>query len=245
MEPDTYKNMAASQDVHWWFHGRRLLLKSMIQRLPLPPDARILDAGCGTGANLDMLHQFGTVWGMEPNAFALERAKTRSHSIVEYGTLPDQIPFAPINFHMISLLDVLSCCQDDGAVIRALSARLIDGGWLVVTTPAYGFLWSSHDNAQHHHRRYHMNQLRSLLEQGGLEVSFTTYFNTVLFPLIAMIRIFKRITGLFHGDDTVALPHPWLNHFFFHILSFERNLISRGVQLPFGVSILALAQKKG
>ncbi|MBF0108882.1 MAG: class I SAM-dependent methyltransferase [Magnetococcales bacterium] len=243
MDPETYRNMAATQDVHWWFRGRRRVLEKMLERCSFPSDARILDAGCGTGPNLGMLQRFGGVWGMEPNDFALDVARKTAGAIVEFGTLPDRIPFASLEFHLITLLDVLSCCEDDGAVIESLSNRLVDGGWLLVTAPAYDFLWSSHDEAQHHYRRYTILRLRRLMEGAGLRVVFATHFNILLFFPIALVRLFKKMTGLLRGDDTGALPREWINRLLYRILALESGWIGRSRALPFGVSLLVMAQR--
>lgn len=154
MDPKAYEQMAGLEDRHWWFVGRRQILSRVIAGIPLPPSACILEAGCGSGGNLEMLSQFGQVWAMERSEIALPLARARGIAIVEEGELPHRIPFGSQQFDLIALLDVLEHLDEDTAALEALIQRLKPSGYMVITVPAYPWLWSAHDELNHHKRRY-------------------------------------------------------------------------------------------
>ncbi|MCJ2542147.1 methyltransferase domain-containing protein [Synechococcus bigranulatus str. 'Rupite'] len=239
MDPKAYEQMAKLEDEHWWFVGRRRIFSRVIETLALPSPAHILEAGCGSGGNLKMLSQFGKVWGMEKSEFARPLAQARQIGIVAEGELPDRIPFEGQQFDLIALLDVLEHLEQDRESLKALKSRLTSTGYLLVTVPAYPWLWSSHDELNHHKRRYTRPQLLATLEHSDLEVHTLCYFNSVLFPLIAGIRLFRKIVRLPESQD-LKMPSPWLNQLLTSIFSAEAYLIPR-FALPFGLSLLAVA----
>ncbi|MGQ9837647.1 MAG: class I SAM-dependent methyltransferase [Cyanobacteriota bacterium] len=239
MDPKAYEQMANLEDQHWWFVGRRRILSRVIETLPLPSPAHILEAGCGSGGNLKMLSQFGKVWGMEKSEFARSFAQARHIGIIEEGELPDRIPFEAQQFDLIALLDVLEHLEQDRESLKALASRLTSTGYLLVTVPAYPWLWSSHDELNHHKRRYTCSQLLATLEHSGLEVHTHCYFNSFLFPLIAGVRLTQRILRLQESQD-LKMPSVWLNQLLTHIFAAEAYLVPK-FSLPFGVSLLAVA----
>lgn len=238
MNPEIYREMAALQEQHWWFAARRLILAAVIRRLPLPEQAEILEIGCGTGGNLGMLSAFGRVSAMEYDDYARAVATDVSGVAVAAGALPESVPFADGQFDLICLLDVLEHIEDDGAALARVKRLLKPGGYLLVTVPAYSWLWSSHDAAHHHRRRYSAGLLRRKADEAGLTVRRLGYCNTLLFPLIAGVRLLRKLTG--GGDDSdAAMPSPWLNRLLTQIFAAERHLLPHGF-LPFGTSALAL-----
>lgn len=238
MDARIYAEMAALEDCHWWFVARRSVLDKMLAALPLPADAQILEAGCGTGGNLAMLARYGHVYGMEANADAINLAMAKGVAEVRAGYLPNDIPFPEKNFDLIALFDVLEHVDDDAAALRALRARLKPGGWLLVTVPAYPFLWSRHDELHHHKRRYMARSLRTLIEGAGYRVRYLSYFNTWLLPLIAIARLARGKKG---EGNAITMPNKFLNTLLTKIFASERWLLGR-VALPAGVSLLALVR---
>ena len=238
MDARIYTEMATLEQQHWWFAARRKILDKLLSTLPLPPDAQILEAGCGTGGNLAMLARHGRVYGMETNAQALELASAKGAGQIAAGRLPAPIPFDDLKFDLIALLDVLEHIDDDAATLSALRARLKPGGWLLMTVPAYPFLWSRHDELHHHKRRYVGRDLRAVSEAAGLHISYLSYFNTWLFPLIAAARLARMGEG--HSGD-LSMPNKFINALLAQIFASERLLLGR-VRLPFGVSLIALAR---
>lgn len=241
LNPDIYTRMAAIEDEHWWFRGRRAIVASMIQGLGLPSGASVLDAGSGTGGNLSMLLGFGDVVGMELDEVARRLASKKAGVTVVAGRLPDRVPFCEESFDLVTLLDVLEHVEDDQGTLEKLGNLLKPDGVLVLTVPAFPFLWSGHDVVHQHYRRYHLQSLVDRVEAAGLKITYASYYNTLLFPLIALIRLMEKVFGTKGGHD-LAVPSPWLNRLLYRIFASERHWLGKGV-FPFGVSIVLLARR--
>ncbi len=241
MNPDIYTRMAEIEGDHWWFRARREIVASLIKGLHLPPRARVLDAGSGTGGNLSMLGGFGEVVGMELDEGARALAARKTGAPVLAGRLPDQLPFPEGSFDLITLLDVLEHVEEDQATLEALARTLRPDGHLLLTVPAFPFLWSDHDVVHRHYRRYRLRALVNRVEAAGLRVTYASYYNTFLFPLIAAIRLMEKAAGMKGGHD-LAVPSPWLNRLLGWIFASERRWLGR-VVFPFGVSIVLLARR--
>jgi SAM-dependent methyltransferase len=242
MDPAVYERMAAHEDRHWWFVARRRILDRLIARRIEPQrDCKILEAGCGTGGNLEMLGRFGRAAAFEPDATARTLAIAKSVAEVRNGSLPDHVPFAPESFDLVAMLDVLEHIDDDVGSLKAVAERLVQGGRLVLTVPAYRFLWSRHDELHHHKRRYRKEGLVAVARAAGLQPEYVSYFNTLLFPLIAA----KRLAGHLLGDSGKvddAMPPAGLNRLLGAVFSIERHLLGR-IALPFGVSLVMVARR--
>jgi 2-polyprenyl-3-methyl-5-hydroxy-6-metoxy-1,4-benzoquinol methylase len=245
MEQTIYLKMNRLEHEHWWFVSRRSIIEMVLrsQVKTIGPHSKILDAGCGTGGNLDLLSSLGCdVTGLEMEPDAAEIARSKSGKAVYIGSLPDQIPFADESFDLIVLLDVLEHIEDDIGTLASLTAKLKPGGNLLITVPAFSFLWSSHDEAHHHKRRYRLNELVGKMQHCNLQPKYASYFNTWLFPMIALVRIFQNIVGSNQKTDDLSLPSPFLNKMLRGVMSSEKHILKRG-KLPFGVSIMAIGQK--
>ena len=202
------------------------------------PGARLLEVGCGTGANLAMLGQFGALEAVELDEAARAIASARTGVVVRPGALPEALPADCTGYDLIVLLDVLEHVDADGAALAELRRRLRPDGRLVITVPACPWLWSRHDEAHHHHRRYTAAMLDERLAAAGFRVDTMSYFNTLLFPLVAGVRLVHRLLGIETADD--SMPAPWLNRALRRIFGSERHAIGR-LSLPFGVSLAAVA----
>lgn len=240
MEREVYDRMRALEQRHWWFTARREILAAEIARLRLPPGARILEAGAGTGGNLALLQRFGAVEAVEPDASSRAYAAAQSGAPVHDGRLPDGLPDFGHAFDLIAAFDVIEHVDDDAAAVAALARRLAPGGRMIATVPAHAWLWSGHDAAHHHKRRYAMADYRRLFEATGLRVVRTSFFNTLLFAPIAAVRLAKAALRLGGGDEEALPPAP-LNRLLHAVFASEATLLRVG-DLPFGVSILLVAE---
>jgi len=243
MSPGAYVEMARTQESHWWFAARRQILRTQLRQLQLPADADILEVGSGTGANVAMLAEFGRVLGLEMNGEAITLAEAASTGARErvrflHGRCPEDLPAKAGSFDLICLFDVLEHIQNDRDTLAALLPLLRPGGRILLTVPAYQWMWSPHDEHLHHHRRYGHTAFLKICDQAGLRVERVSHFNTLLFPLACLTRAWDIARGRMSG--ATRTPHPLLNTLLRRVFALERHLLA-AVSLPFGLSLLAVA----
>jgi SAM-dependent methyltransferase len=241
MDRAAYDRMAEIDGTHWWFAARRQIITDLIRRRVAPPkSARILEVGCGTGSNIAMLQQFGAVDALEPDDGAREWAMQRSGLAIQGGFLPeDGDRIAGAAYDMIVLLDVLEHIPQDGPALATLREKLAPGGRILLTVPAMRWLWSAHDAVHHHQRRYTRAGLRKVVEDAGFRISYISYFNTLLFPLVVAARAVGKLTGREGGDD--AMPGGLVNRVLKGLFASERHWLVRGA-FPVGVSLACVAE---
>ncbi|MBI3920694.1 MAG: class I SAM-dependent methyltransferase [Armatimonadetes bacterium] len=234
------------EDRYWWFVGRRHIVRSLLARRGnLPNPCRIVDLGCGTGGNLPELAQFGEVVGvdMSPEALHLCRSRGDFPLALSDGTA---LPFREDSCDLVTVLDVLEHIEDDRRVLEELVRILRPGGKVLVTVPAYPSLWSEHDEALHHQRRYRAHELRGKVRASGLTIRKLSFaISAVLLPVyfLRWMQRFRRQppresakTGL------IELP-AMVNGLLIAYLRFEGSWIPH-MSLPFGLSIVCLAEKE-
>jgi 2-polyprenyl-3-methyl-5-hydroxy-6-metoxy-1,4-benzoquinol methylase len=242
MERMIYDRMAAHDATHWWYRARRDILASVIRRkVALPPLAHILEIGCGTGHNLAMLSRFGDVDAIEIDDHSRGIAAQRLGRDVGASQLPELDGVADQSYDMVAILDVLEHVEDERAALKAIARRLRPGGTILITVPQHPWMWSGHDIANHHFRRYTKATLRRAISDAGLKLTMLESFNSLLFPLAAADRIVAKITGRKGSDD--ALPVAPVNALFEKIFGLERYLVGR-VPMPPGVSLVALVSAR-
>ena len=241
MDRAVYDRMAELDRSHWWFTARRRILAALIERVVRPPkDARILELGCGTGHNLEMLARFGSVEASELDDHARKIAAKRLGRPVAKTALPDLSAFPAASYDLIALLDVLEHVVDDKGSLAAIRTRLKPGGALLLTVPANPWMWSAHDVAHHHHRRYRKREIAALAREAGYEIELLSPFNSLLFPPIAAARALGRLRGKDVGDD--AMPGALVNRLLDGVFGLESGLIGR-LPMPFGVSLVAVLRR--
>lgn len=244
LNPNAYFEMAKTEATHWWFVGRRTILASEIAKLDLPPNARILEVGSGTGGNLNMLSTFGRVSSMEMDATARSLAieKTGGRFDIRSGYCPTDIPFHGEKFDLICLFDVLEHIEEDLETLISMKNFLAGQGRIIVTVPAYQWLWGAHDDFLHHKRRYSAAGMRKTISLTGFRLEKMSYFNTLLFPLAAVVRLKDRFLKNSLASGTGSLP-TFINTPLRQIFGTERFLLGKG-NLPYGMSLLCVLSAK-
>jgi SAM-dependent methyltransferase len=244
MEEDFYRAYYALEGRHWWFLGRRKLFLRMLEERFPPADRPldVLDFGCGTGAFLEHLERFGTVSAVDADPSAVSFCHARGRREVQVAQPGAPLPFPDDAFDLVTSLDVIEHIDDDVAALAELRRVLRPGGSLLVAVPAYRFLWGKQDEVSHHRRRYTARMLERALGEAGFGVDRTSYFNTILFPPIAAVRLGRRLLrrpGAQQSD--FELGPARLNGVLGAVFGAEAGLVARW-DLPFGVSVLALAE---
>src|ERR1700722_648548 len=240
MDRDYELQTHRAEDRHWCDRGRRTVPERVIAQLRLPARARILDAGCGSGRNMIDLARHGTVTGIELSETSVALARERgSGEVIEGSVL--EMPFAADSFELAASLDVIEHLQDDLAALRELRRVVAPGGALLITVPAYQWLWSGHDEVNHHHRRYTRRSLQHVAQQAGWEPVRATYFNSLLLPVAIALRVLERFSSKTTESslDLWVPPEP-LNWLLERPLALEAALIARGGRIPAGLSLLAV-----
>jgi SAM-dependent methyltransferase len=245
LRPDFYREYLEAEERHWWFAGRRRILLSMLESV-MPAvsggSRRLLDVGCGSGFLLRDFRRYGRAFGVDANEEAIRACRARGLDVEHVTSSP--LPFERESFDVITALDVLEHLEDDVGTIDDLYRLLKPGGVLLVTVPAFMFLWGTHDEVNEHKRRYTARQLTGRLVKSGFQPSRTTYFNTLLFPPIAAVRLVRRFrrSRTRRASDLGVTPRGVVDIVLARVFAFEAVLL-RHVDLPFGVSVLATATK--
>jgi SAM-dependent methyltransferase len=244
VDAQAYSLAADTEDEHWWYRGRRAILRSVLDRYapPSSPSRTILEVGCGNGGNLPLLTAYGQAYAVEMDDATRARASRRAVARVEKGWLPDGLPFGDRRFDLIAALDVLEHVDDDRAALKALHDRLMPEGLLIVTVPAYGWLWGWRDEFSKHKRRYARPSLTASLSEAGLDVTYSSYFNTLLFPFAVVYGKLEEL--LFRSAyQALSVPPTPVNRVLAAIFGLERLFIPR-VAFPYGLSILICARRR-
>jgi SAM-dependent methyltransferase len=251
MEEQVYTLFSDIQERHWWFAARRLIIEKVLQKYcKASPDSMIADVGCGTGALLPMLSRFGQVVGIDNSQAAVDLCRQR----FEYAVYLDRDDtWQELEFDVMAFFDVIEHVEDDYAFLEKYLYHLKPNGLAFVTVPAYRFLWSEHDRANQHYRRYTARDLQKVMVHNHIEKCKISYFNTWLFPAIALFRFISRIKETFVSGQTdkeletnttdFERTSAFVNQILLNIFATERFLL-RYVSFPFGVSLMAIGRKK-
>ena len=231
------------EETHWWYRGRRRVIAELLARVALPPGAEILDAGCGSGRNMVDLALLGTVTGVEIADVSVARARERGVGEVVQCSITE-LPFSDAQFDLAVCLDVVEHIDDEVRALAELHRVVRPGGALVVTVPAYQWLWSEHDVVNHHERRYTARTLIAPAEQAGWRADRTTYFNGFLLPVAVVHRRLTRRSRIVGEpvSDLERTPER-LNTLLELPLRLEARLIGMGWRIPAGLSLAALFSK--
>lgn len=243
MMEHTYPILFRVEQSHWWHIGRRKILAGFVDeicRTVTDRRPRILDVGCGTGANLLMLSKYGDAEGVDVSEDALAFCRERGLDKVRLGA-GEELPYEDGMFDLVTALDVVEHMDDDLAGLSEMQRVLHPGGRVLIFVPTFMFLWGLQDEVSNHRRRYRLPQLRRLLEQAGFEVERTTYANITFFAPILLIRQLMRLTGIRTASEN-NITVSSLNGFLGRVFGAESTIL-RYLNLPFGVSGLCVARK--
>jgi SAM-dependent methyltransferase len=243
MMQHTYPILYEVEESHWWYIGRRRIIASFVQEICRQfkdRRPRILDVGCGTGANLVMLSQFGEAEGVDISPDALAFCRERGLEGVRLGAA-EKLPYEDGRFDLVTAFDVVEHLDDDVAGLREMRRVLGPDGRLLLFVPTFMFLWGVQDEVSNHRRRYRLPELRRAVREAGFEVERTTYANITFFAPILLVRKLMRLTGIRTATEN-SINIPLLNGLLGHVLGSERSLL-RYLNLPFGVSGLCVARR--
>jgi SAM-dependent methyltransferase len=243
MKEHTYPIMFRIEQSHWWYTGRRKILASFVEdicRRVTDRRPRILDVGCGTGANLLMLSQYGDAEGVDVSEDALAFCRERGLENVKLGAA-EQLPYDDDTFDLVTALDVVEHLDDDLAGLREMRRVLRPGGRVLLFVPTFMFLWGLQDDVSNHRRRYRMPELGRVLKQAGFEIERTTYANITFFMPILAMRKLMRLTGI-KAESENNINVSAFNGMLGRMLGAE-SFVLRHMNIPFGVSGLCVARK--
>lgn len=248
MQQHTYAILRRVEESHWWFVGRRQIIKSFLARVVPGLKAeraevgqiKILDVGCGTGANLELLSEFGEAEGVDVSSEALSFCQKRGLLKVKEGAA-EALPYADNSFDLVTGLDVVEHLDNDLAGLKEMRRVLRRGGRTLVFVPAFMFLWGVQDDISNHRRRYTLDELRRVVREAGFEIERATYANISFFVPILLGRLFMRATRL-RPESENNITIGFLNGALGKLLGAERWPL-RYLNFPFGVSIICVARR--
>src|SRR5918996_6600167 len=209
MMEHTYPILFQVEQSHWWHIGRRKILASFVEDICRRVTARrprILDVGCGTGANLLMLSKYGDAEGVDVSEDALAFCRERGLDKVKLGA-GEELPYEDDMFDLVTAFDVIEHMDDDLAGLKEMRRVLRPGGRVLLFVPTFMFLWGLQDDVSHHRRRYRLPQLRRVLEQAGFEIERSTYANITFFLPILLGRKLMQWTGIkAESENNINVP---------------------------------------
>ena len=244
MEENEYQKLYELEEKYWWHLGRQDIIGRQIKKLSKtkkePID--ILDVGCGTGINFQILNRFGKVTGVDDSPLAIGFCQRRGIKEVIKGQA-EKIPVADSSYDLVCAFDLIEHVKDDVKALREFYRVCRPGGYVFILAPAYQFLWSEHDEALHHKRRYSLSDLHRKMSLAGFSLVKRSYLITLLFFPILVFRFIKSLINSKSGPKAsyVILP-SLINRFFIWLLKIESVLLTK-INFPFGASVLFIGQK--
>ena len=248
MEDLAYVQTRAIEESHWWFLGMREIYRKQLEAIPRSKPWEILDVGCGTGGNLSLLSTFGRAVGLDYSPAAASFTRGRGWGRVTVGSATE-LPFPDEHFHLVTAFGVIEHLDDDALMLREMLRVTRPGGHLLFMTSAHPWLWSAHDDAVHHKRRYRRRELGGRVREAGWEIEQLSYINSALFPPIAAVRLLQRLLPRRSPDHEQGMsgffvpPGP-VNRALAGLLSLEGSLMRRW-DLPMGVGFICRARRAG
>lgn len=239
MRQDLYKDLYIQEEKHWWHISKRNTVKGMLRAFLRNKKLKILDIGCGAGETMDMLSYFGTIWGLDKSRKALSFCKKRGG--FRHLRLADvaDTRFENDFFDVITILDVLEH-TDEKTTLREIKRILKPGGIMIITVPAYQWLWSSWDEILKHKKRYTKHDLKKVVKKNGFTVIRSSYMYSFLVLPTYIFRKFKSNQKSYNSD--FSTNPSFLNLLFTLLSNIERYFVVRG-WIPFGTSLILVCKK--
>jgi SAM-dependent methyltransferase len=245
MEKSYAEHYALLEGEHWWFRARRMILRDLLAQLQWPQQPRILEIGVGPGHNLlEVYPPNARLEGVEPDDGLARLAAGRGPAKVFHASI-DQLPpeIQDGCYDGVTMFDVLEHIKDDARALRIVNRKLRQGGRIVLSAPAYNWLWGQQDIVSQHCRRYTLRNLREKLQAANFTIERMTYFNTFLFPPIAAVRLAAHLICREPAPDgDFAYAPSSSNAILFNLFASERIFL-RFFSFPFGVSVFAASRK--
>ncbi|MFC1496652.1 class I SAM-dependent methyltransferase [Candidatus Margulisiibacteriota bacterium] len=238
MNKEELQKMYEQEQDNWWYAGKRWLVFCLLNKFNLLKKRKqiILNIGCGTGQLMTYLNLYGETYGIDASAAAVDYCKTRGLYNIRSGDA-ENLPYQDESFDLALALDIFEHLPDDQKALQEAWRVLRNGGHLLLTVPAYQFLWSGHDEALGHVRRYNKMEVGLKVRDAGFIIKKLSYTNFFIFPLVYILRKLKK--G--EGSDNPEVPGV-LNSLFKSLYLLESKLLN-WFDLPLGVSLICLAQK--
>jgi ubiquinone/menaquinone biosynthesis C-methylase UbiE len=249
MNRKEYELMYRFEEQNWWFVIKRKVLETVLNSFEGPGEGtdrspRILDVGCGTGIIPLLLQRYGSVWGLDISQEALQFCKKRK--LTQFVCQSDglTIPFQGNTFDIITAIDVIEHVERDEVMLKECYRVLRVGGRLYITTSAYPFLWSEHDEAVGHKRRYTFQELKNKVQKAGFKVKKLTHYHALIFFPVLVLWGLKKMLGLQNLFKTTHIEiSPFFNKICTQVLKIE-PLVLKNVNIPFGISLLCVGEKE-
>ena len=243
MQSHHYPILYRVEETHWWYVGRRRIIQCLVEKICAAlnnSNPRILDVGCGTGANLKMLAEHGRAEGVDISPQAVDFCRERGLNSVRLGAI-EQLPYDNDSFDLVTALDVVEHLDDDVAGLREMRRVLHRDGRLLLFVPAFMFLWGVQDDVSNHRRRYTLPGLLKAVEAAGFAVEWSSYANISFFVPVLLVRSMMRWLGL-RAATEYGINISLMNGPFSSLFAAERFLLKRG-RFPFGVSAVCIARR--
>jgi len=234
-------------ETHWWFSARKNLLEFVIKKFAkdLDTDCKVIDIGCGSGTNIKNFSSvYNNIVGMEDSEEAANMAKEKTGKQIYKGELPDKIPFEDNSFDLVFLLDVLEHIENDELTLININKKLKQNGYLALSVPAFNFLWNAHDEMFGHKRRYTAGELKNKLTKSGFKVEDISYYNFLLFPIMALVIFLKNKTSLIKSKNNFQIMNNKILNYILKLIVFIESFLLKFLKPFWGASIIAIAKKR-
>lgn len=238
------KQMEKFEKTFWWHIGKKALVKDVMQRYFPQGASKILEIGSGAGEITKLLQDYGEVYANDISSEAINFCREKGIKNTLEGDINElDLTAFRESFDIVLALDVLEHIQEDTETMGKVMGLLKPGGKFFVNVPAYKFLWSAHDEALYHKRRYAAYEIRTKLREQNFEIVKQSYFVFFVFPGIAFFKVLSNFIGndAYPQTSYILLPKR-INNLFVKLLQLESKLLEH-INLPFGTTITLVAKK--